>query len=375
MKCYGTHSCGHEGMIELYGPRSQREWREKKYFEDECPECIQKRRDEESKIAAARAAEMGLPALIGTVKQVAWAERIRMNFCDTYEKFLPTVNKEVDLDKVHSVVEYLLSREIYASFWIDSGVCNLSSFTNVIVQYEYKNRDKIRAQADVPPPGAPAPQEILRPTEVKNEGVAAVEVLQIGDKAWTITASFEKNDAFIGVMRKAHFEWDSAKRKWFRKIGVTNGPANDRAAELVSRLIKAGFCVVCENPDVRRLVESGEYQPEIRAWVCFEDAETITFRFDRDEAMNDRVRSIGGRWNGRGYAVPVNKYARIEEFARLYGFSITPNAQRILKAAREKVEGAIVVAPTVSIPLKPKDNPLTEILHSSRDVLPDLKDE
>lgn len=51
MRYHGTHSCGHEGAIDLIGPTSQREWRSKKYFEGECPDYLQKLRDAESAAA------------------------------------------------------------------------------------------------------------------------------------------------------------------------------------------------------------------------------------------------------------------------------------------------------------------------------------
>jgi hypothetical protein len=367
MKYYDKHSCGHEGMVELFGPTSQREWRRKKYFEDECPECQQKRRDAENAASAMRAAEMGLPALIGTAKQVAWAETRRVKFCDASDGFAGD-------DTLRATIGYILERERYASFWIEDAPVEYYS----IREYARRHEAQIKAYMEAPAPMQPeAPRdeaEVLRPAEIKHEGVVAVELLQTGDAAWTIRARYEKDEAFRDVVAKRHLGWDGAQRCWARAINVMSAPGDDRAAELISRLLKAGFCVSCDSAPVRELVLSGAYKPENRLWVARKNDVTVRFKFDRDDSLNEKVRGLGARWDGEGYEISAAKYNKVEEFARLYGFSITPNAQAALQTAREKVEGATVVAPTVKPVLRAKDNPLAEILKSNCEVLPDLRD-
>lgn len=76
MKYYGTYACGHEGAVDIYGPSKDREWKKENAFSRLCPECREKARQQErdiaNKKAAEAAAEMGLPKLTGTEKQVAW---------------------------------------------------------------------------------------------------------------------------------------------------------------------------------------------------------------------------------------------------------------------------------------------------------------
>lgn len=375
MRYHGTHSCGHEGVIDLIGPGSQREWRRKKYFEDECPECLQKRRDAENAVSAARAAEMGLPALIGTPKQVGWAETRRMKFCDAIDTLMADKRFSQKEEEIRAAIDYILSNEIYADWWIDNRLLD----TFKISEYYCKHEAKIRAFMEAPAQAAAEAHrdeaEILRPAEIRHDGVVAVELLQRGETTWTVTARYEKNEAFREVVTRCHFSWDGTKRFWARNINVMSGPGDDRAAELISRLLKAGFCVACDSAAVRELVLSGAYRPEIRCWVAYKNDGTVRFKFDRDESLNEKVRKLGARWDGDGYEIGTDKYEKIEEFARLYGFSITPNAQRALDAAREKIEGAKVVDPSVVPALRPKDNPLAEILKSSREILPDLRDD
>ncbi|KAI93541.1 hypothetical protein T281_16050 [Rhodomicrobium udaipurense JA643] len=84
-----THTCGHEADHDLRGrtrrnlgsSKSQRDWLAKKRAEEICPDCAEKalaeKRAAESAAAAQTAAEAGLPPLVGTPRQVAWAETIR----------------------------------------------------------------------------------------------------------------------------------------------------------------------------------------------------------------------------------------------------------------------------------------------------------
>lgn len=79
-----TYSCGHTGTVNLIGPHRDRD-RKIKWFEETglCPECWAE------KVAADKAEQLrkitelnsgaGLPALTGTERQVAWAEKIRYN--------------------------------------------------------------------------------------------------------------------------------------------------------------------------------------------------------------------------------------------------------------------------------------------------------
>ena len=77
-----TYACGHEGIVNLVGKIKERE----RYIEwassnKLCPECyrakVEKERAEENRRAQAEAEADGLPPLVGTPKQVAWATTIR----------------------------------------------------------------------------------------------------------------------------------------------------------------------------------------------------------------------------------------------------------------------------------------------------------
>jgi len=78
-----NYSCGHSDRIQMYGPHRARESKKEWMERGVCPECYRKQKVEERakerQVAAEQARASGLPALVGSEKQVAWAEVIRKN--------------------------------------------------------------------------------------------------------------------------------------------------------------------------------------------------------------------------------------------------------------------------------------------------------
>lgn len=76
-----TRACGHTETIQIYGPTKDREWKAECESQKVCAVCYAAeqahKREAENKVAAAFSVEQCLPALEGTPKQIAWAEKIR----------------------------------------------------------------------------------------------------------------------------------------------------------------------------------------------------------------------------------------------------------------------------------------------------------
>ena len=70
-----THRCGHKQQHAVYG--SNRDWELKRLAEQVCAACYKEVLQKADEKDVAWATENGLPALIGTEKQVAWANAIR----------------------------------------------------------------------------------------------------------------------------------------------------------------------------------------------------------------------------------------------------------------------------------------------------------
>ena len=69
------YKCGHTGTVELFGKTSVREWRLEQLRKGRCPECEEA---DLRKVIADFNADRDLPALSGTDRQVAWADKLRM---------------------------------------------------------------------------------------------------------------------------------------------------------------------------------------------------------------------------------------------------------------------------------------------------------
>ena len=96
MKYNITYSCGHEGVVTLFGKQAYRD-KMIKFYEEKgiCPDCY---KAEQNAIIDEEAANYNLPELEGTDKQVAWAKKIRHEFLGSYKKIwlleIPKINNK-----------------------------------------------------------------------------------------------------------------------------------------------------------------------------------------------------------------------------------------------------------------------------------------
>ena len=133
MKYYGTYACGHEGAVQIYGPTKEHERKKSYIFSHLCPECekleFQKKRDEANKKSMAAAAELGLPALTGSEKQIAWATTIRneqMEFVNSLVKeregFRVKISNEIliTIEEWKKAFETIMETETSSKFWIEN---------------------------------------------------------------------------------------------------------------------------------------------------------------------------------------------------------------------------------------------------------------
>lgn len=101
---------------------------------DICPDCLaEQRKEEEAARKEARRAK-GIPALTGTVKQIAWAEEIRDKFENLIEKEIEQREKRIKklqdigentdkavetLEKIKATNDYILTNYTESKWWID----------------------------------------------------------------------------------------------------------------------------------------------------------------------------------------------------------------------------------------------------------------
>jgi hypothetical protein len=115
---YGTYSCGHEGRTNIVGPTKNRQWICDRHFENVCEECYKLKLEEENKKSMEKANEMELPELVGTEKQIAWANTIRLKMLKDFDDMRVKV-KEGMLDVYNDVINYLITEKTEARWFID----------------------------------------------------------------------------------------------------------------------------------------------------------------------------------------------------------------------------------------------------------------
>lgn len=132
MKTSGTYRCGHIGEINLYGSRKEREWKATRIFSELCNNCKNAKATEKAK-------EVGLPELVGSERQVAWANTIRQDILKRFDEregltlFIRMKRfAEEDVQKAGEV----LRAETSAKFFIDKRSRSIAEIVGSIVGVE-----------------------------------------------------------------------------------------------------------------------------------------------------------------------------------------------------------------------------------------------
>lgn len=361
-------SCGHDWIVNLVGPRKDRD-RRIKWLETygDCPNCYKKRmkdlreaeavkRKEESEVASANAKEYGLPELSGSEKQIEWALRIRQEFLESF------LEEGQNNEQMLSVASFL-EENTCAHFWIDNRKTLVDAF------YAYTN-DKTNR-----PSFSESYAEAIEVTAPENQvydGLVRIECPE-----GKIFAYYEKNENFRHVVKDLGYKWNVEKRAWEKDITAYNGSQVDRAAELGNHLLKAGFAVQIADDNIRAAAVSGKFKLEQTRWILLriegDYKGYLSINFPRgDETIYQSARKItGSRWSNPNIVVPINSADEVLDFAEMKNFAISPAAQKAIDNYRTSFK---VVVPK-DAPKHPKDKMPIDILTSSREVIDDLKDD
>ena len=104
MKYEVTGICGHIYTVNLIGPNKNREYRLERLKSECCPCCKEEIRkaeiERENNEAAEKSAEMELPELQGSPKQVAWANSIKIRMLNELSGLAEHVNKNYSEKRV-----------------------------------------------------------------------------------------------------------------------------------------------------------------------------------------------------------------------------------------------------------------------------------
>lgn len=424
MKYTVTFSCGHTAEVELFGKSSDREWKLQKMAEGLCPDCYKAQKEAERKAASEAAAEeakkQGFAELKGSEKQIAWAETIRAKFMSKLEALGKELNEQDkhlrikatwnDEQKArHEMVFRLVDMMGRAYAHIDSARIIIddrdadpaSVLRKAMVEVQAvkdgrETLDSIRAafgavvaatvEEYLKAEGAPEveaeePEDVtVEPTEKKHATLATVSVGKNDEGRPVVHVTSDKDADLIEVVKAHGYRWNGGVRRWYFPVGAKDGAASDRAAEIANALLTEGFPVRMPK-SIKDAAVAGTFDPRTTRWVSTRvtDPDHVYLSWPRDdnEELRDASRGLHGltyMGETHEWRVPVSAYAEIRDFARLYGFKLTPGAEKALKAYEDRVVTASPAAPAKEEKPDP-ENELKKILKSSTSVLEDLKDE
>lgn len=385
-----TYNCGHTGVVALFGPNKDREWKLAREEEKLCPECykewLERERIKQNEEAAETNQRAGLPALEGTEKQIAWAETIRHGVITEANRLLENAKhyhdknsyfQLIDLPK-EQFIEALesIGNHTNASWWIDNRYNTSSLSLPDLLRKEYENLQKERM---APPAQIIADAQIeatVRPEEALTETVAEIS---ISDN--TVKIHFpEKRDDFRKVVKELKFSWGNGH--WKREIKSRNGTPEDRAAEIGHHLLAQGFIIRIFDETIRQKAISGEYEKEYTNWIMARISGKyegwLAISWDRkDDFYNASRRLPCSRYDSPNVVVPPEQYEEILDFANRYCFQISDTAKELIdsaKAAKEATLVAKVIPPEKEKSIAVSSKPTTLDVPQEVEIANELKD-
>lgn len=368
-KAYFQCPCGES--VQIHGRNRSEADRFVKWHEAEghlCPTCEDARRTADNAVAAEANKAAGLPELIGSEKQVAWAEMIRSkmqpeiltNARRCHDSLARIAARDYPADRPPADVNRALAEinrnllgvdiiraQCRASWWIDNQV---NTFAGLLAALKDPIDEAFAARTTAPATDtereieAQAQTEaLLRPTGEPLSGNA----IEIRHSGGTLHVVFpEKREEVRLLLRSAGFEW--RKTRWERCLTWMAGDPCDRMADLAHRLIVLGYMVRLHDPVAREKAISGDFAPEQRRWISVttsgEFAGWLRISWPRsDDFYQPAKRLLGARYKNGGINLPKGSVEEAADFAEQHGFSLSPAAQQALADHRAALAAGIVI--------------------------------
>lgn len=319
-----------------------------------CADCLDVIRQAETAQAAEFNAVRGLPSLQGTPAQIAWAEVVRAKFIGEIETLLRQrlrvtddmereAHRAFDLpvgfkqawDRLLDALAILEANDD-AHWWIEKRMWRAADLVAdvatkvptgealLVQQIEAAFEKSVQESTTLVPPGALVSS-------------IAVEI-SISIREQAVEACFpDRQEKFRELIKSMGYTWDQAASRWFRAITAFSGPVDERAVELGHRLLQAGFKVCLQDGVLRERVVSAGYQPERKRWVMKRSGGKYDGWFAIHWTAGDyyeQARKLpGSRWEKPFVCVPAQAFEAVQDFAQLYGFSISDGAKGVIEAA------------------------------------------
>lgn len=376
-----TYRCGHAGTVYLVGPHRARESRLQYLASGNCVDCY---RRQSTQVAQEQAHEMELPVLVGSEKQIAWAETLRVRQLTEIEAWVETQEKNPNYQKILQAVEHI-SCETSAKQWIEWRYDSPSRIINEVwkkllamptqEQVQAAREAKERAEAIA---RAAQVEATIRPESPLSEVPAEIQV-----NGTTVSVQFpEQDETFRNTIKALRYSWKSGR--WERVIGKFAGNPVDRAVELGCRLLASGFLVRVFDADLRARIVAGEYEPEQTRWITvFLEGEyvgwlKIQWNRQTEDYYHAAKQVRGSRYSAPCVVVPVREFEQVLDFADRYDFRLSDGAKQAIAQARADKEQMLVVSRVTPQPSQERtvigDKPPVLKVPTSVEIDDELKD-
>lgn len=352
---YGTYSCGHEGRVNIIGPCKDRGWKSEREFSKICPECykeyLAKEREKRNAEAEQAAAEMELPGLIGSPAQIKWANTIRMDAINCYEKQIDKIKDELSFlgdygddgsyeDEANYeyevfrasketcllALDYGIRTHTEARFWIDNRLSFPKIFVDFVGEYQKSVKEAIPEDIkdDIELEKA---QLTIKPENASKDGVAIIQYAPDNK----LTVSYSKDEEFRSILKEKGFAFDWERSAWVKEITEFTGSYDNRAADIGNSLLANGFTVRFESQKQLESAISGIFKPECNRWIKFNrtrNAFSLSWSGRNDTLYTASKKLPNSKWSNGCMTVPVEYYNQVIDFAETMGFQLSAAAQK-----------------------------------------------
>lgn len=386
----GTYSCGHNGRVDVVGPYKDREWKIDRHFEGICPECYEKKRKEdrkrENREAAEKSSEMGLPELLGSEKQVAWANTIRIKFAVKFERSINRFKKIPDGSEImvmyrnsilHSnkneilnAIDFCLKSKKQSRFWIEKREEDIQEILAEIIKEMRKNDipEEVREELE---------EGRVKLTVVPEKENLKSGVVEIEYKENILSAKYIKDQDFMEIVKSLNYKWNGAA--WYKKITEYTGTADNRAAELGNKLLSFGFTVKFPNKESKEKAISSDFEIENDRWIKYNsELKKLSIMWNgRNNTLYESAKKLpGAKWGNGCMRVKIEFYKEVEDFADTMGFSISSKARVKIEEYKQKESGFETAEVSIKIKEALSDEERIEkSLKSNGTIIEDLIDD
>lgn len=355
-------TCGNKYSRQTYtatSPKNTKEyWRSKQDTAfGTCGECYKKEQSEKFQMAINKAE---LSELMGSEKQVGWAVKIRFEKYQASERYVSNLKpKGIEAyDRLFNTTE--------AKFWIDNrnmGFEDLLKMVAAMAPADVESEIKAEKEKE-----SKVKMQILQPEKPVEETPVEIKVTDT-----SVVVVSKKDDKIIEVCKAFGYGWKDGA--WVKSIGFKTGSAIDRAADMGNKLLGMGYPVAIDNAEAAQKAVSASFEPECTRWILVPANGMGKLNIgwnERDETLYKTAKSLPKAMYDRPNVVVSIKYFReVEDFAGLYGFKLSPGAQKAIQEYKDSLEVKAVTPAKAKEIKEPKG--LKGVMESSG-VIDDLKD-